>query len=74
MLRYAPGQDVPAQTFVSKVERLKLQILTGKDTQQTAQSIAEDVRLLPDYVFEDAHTRPPAELCLSPDLIDRQRD
>jgi type I restriction enzyme R subunit len=69
LLRYAPGQDVPAQTFVSKVERLKLQILTRKDPQPTAQSIAKDVRLLPNYVFEDESTRPPAELCLSPGLL-----
>jgi type I restriction enzyme, R subunit len=69
LLRFAPGMDVPAQTFISKVERLKLQILTGKDATQTAESIAEDASRLPNFVFEDAARKGPAEFCLTPDLL-----
>ncbi len=68
LLRYAPGVDVPAATFVSKVERLKLQILTGQDTRATAQSIAEDVSRLPKFVYEDAQRERAARLCLTPQL------
>ncbi|HLF91192.1 MAG TPA: type I restriction-modification enzyme R subunit C-terminal domain-containing protein, partial [Anaerolineales bacterium] len=56
-------------TFTSKVERLKLQILTGKDPKSTAQAIAEDVSRLPNFVFEDAARKGPAEFCLTPDLL-----
>jgi type I restriction enzyme R subunit len=69
LLRYAPGVDVQAQTFTSKVERLKLQILTGANPQHTAESIADDVSRLPDFVFEDSQRKDPAELCLSPELL-----
>jgi len=74
LLRYAPGTDVPAQTFTSKVERLKLQIVTGMKAQKTAQSIAEDVSRLPDFVFEDKKRKEPAELCLSPELLSASVD
>ncbi len=70
LLRYASGTDVQAATFTSKVERLKLKILEGKDPAATAQSIAEDVSRLPDFVYEDtpeAEKREAArDLCLSP--------
>jgi type I restriction enzyme R subunit len=69
LLRYAPGVDVPAQTFTSKVERLKLQIVIGENPQSTAQSIAEDVSKLPDFVYENHGRKEPAELCLTPDLL-----
>jgi type I restriction enzyme R subunit len=59
---------VQAATFTSKVERLKLQIVSGKDPVKTARSIAEDVSRLPDFVFQDAARREPAQLCLSPQL------
>ena len=48
-LRLVPGVDVPAATFISKVERLKLLKRTGKDTTQAMQSIAEDAAVLPDF-------------------------
>ncbi|MBN1304966.1 MAG: DEAD/DEAH box helicase family protein [Anaerolineales bacterium] len=69
LLRYAPAVDVPAQTFTSKVERLKLQIVTGTNPQKTAKSVAEDVSRLPNFVFEDSERKEPAELCLTPDLL-----
>ncbi|MBM4465730.1 MAG: DEAD/DEAH box helicase [Chloroflexi bacterium] len=68
LLRYAPGVDVQAATFTSKVERLKLQILTGKDPSATAQSIAEDVSRLPDFVYEDPQREASVWLCLTPQL------
>jgi len=68
LLRYAPGADVQAATFVSKVERLKLQALTGQDTRATAQSIAEDVARLPEFVYEEAGRGQAARLCLTPQL------
>ena len=66
LLRYAGEVDVQAWTFTSKVERLKLQILTGKSPSATAQSIVEDVSRLPDFVYEDPQCKPAVELCLSP--------
>ena len=68
LLRYAPGVDVQAATFVSKVERLKLQVLTGQDARATAQSIAEDVARLPAFVYEEAGRARAARLCLTPHL------
>ncbi len=68
LLRYVSGVEVQAATFTSKVERLKLQILSGQDPTPTAQSIAEDVSRLPDFVFQDPQRREPAQLCLSPKL------
>ncbi len=68
LLRYAPSVDVQAATFTSKVERLKLQILAGKDPSTTAQSIAEDVSRLPNFVYQDPRREPSARLCLTPRL------
>jgi type I restriction enzyme R subunit len=67
LLRYAPGGDVQAATFTSKVERLKLQILTGRDPSDTALSIADDVSRLPhDFVSSDPARESARNLCLSP--------
>ena len=52
LLRFAANVDVAAETFTHKVERLKLQILAGKPSPETLQSIAEDVSLLPDFVMK----------------------
>ncbi len=68
LLRYVAGVDVQATTFTGKVERLKLQILTDKDTAATALSIAEDVSRLPDFVYEDPQKASLARLCLSAQL------
>lgn len=68
LLCYVSGVDVAAATFTHKVERLKLQQVSGKDTSTLVQSIAEDVSRLPDFVFQDPQRRDPAQLCLSPHL------
>lgn len=68
LLRLASAVDVQAAAFTGKVERLKLQILTGQNPTATAQSIAEDVGRLPDFVFEDPLREPAARLCLTPGL------
>ncbi len=65
LLRYVPGVDVQAATFTNKVERLKWQIVTGKETQASLDSIADDVSRLPDFVFEDPQKADLAQLCLS---------
>jgi type I restriction enzyme R subunit len=69
LLRYAPSVDVQAATFVSKVERLKLQSLTGRTPTATAQSIAEDVSRLPDFVHEDPQRKAAIERCLPPQRL-----
>jgi len=69
LLRYVPGVDVDAATFTSKVERLKLQRITGKDTNATVQSIAEDVSRLPDFVFNDPQRGPITRLALAPEQM-----
>ena len=60
-----PDVDVEAATFTSKVERLKLQIVTGKDTSASAQSITEDASRLPPFVSNDPQCAPSIQLCLS---------
>jgi type I restriction enzyme, R subunit len=67
LLRFAAGTDVQAATFTSKVERLKLQILQGKDAAKSAQSVAEDVSRLPKFVYEAQPSRESLrDICLSP--------
>lgn len=56
LLRFVPKVDLAGATFTSKVERLKLQTLTGKNTQATAASIAEDVSRLPSFVYNDPNS------------------
>lgn len=68
LLRLASAVDVAAETFTSKMERLKLQILQKAPKPDLLQSIAEDVSLLPDFVQKDAATKAVCELCLSPNL------
>jgi type I restriction enzyme, R subunit len=70
LLRYAPGVDVEATTFAGKVERLKLQLVSGKDTTAAIQSIAEDASRLPNFVYEDPQQGPLARLCTSNDLAE----
>jgi type I restriction enzyme, R subunit len=56
LLRFAPGGDIAANTLVSKIERLKLQIKTGNQraASGTAESIAEDLSLIKDTVLDAA--------------------
>ena len=57
--RLAPDVDVAAETFTSKVERFKLQLRTNRDATTLAQSISEDVALLPDFVWQNRQLDPP---------------
>jgi type I restriction enzyme R subunit len=50
-LRYAPDVDVAAETFISKLERLKLMKRKGQDVSDLALSIAEDVKKLPENLL-----------------------
>ena len=68
LLRYAPGVDVQAETFTHKVERLKMQHLTGRDVSATLNAIREDVARLTDFVREDESHATLIDFCLSPDL------
>ncbi len=45
-LRYAPDVDIAAETFISKMERLKLMKRKGQDVADLAVSIAEDAHKL----------------------------
>ncbi len=69
LLRLVPGVDVAEATFTSKIERLKWQVRTGRDSTTTAQSIAEDVSLLPAFVHEDPQLQPSICHCLPADLV-----
>lgn len=51
LLRFAPGTNVQAATFTSKVERLKLQLATGHNAQPTIASIRSDADRLRDTVL-----------------------
>jgi len=68
LLRLASEVDVAAWTFASKMERLRLQLLTGKDEAASRQSIAEDVSRLPAFVHENPAVKPAIDLCLASDL------
>ncbi len=64
LLRFAANVDVAAETFTHKVERLKLQILSGQPSPQLLQAIAEDVSLLPE-IEQLVERFPSAKLALS---------
>jgi type I restriction enzyme R subunit len=64
LLRFAANVDVAAETFTHKVERLKLQILSGQPSPQLLQAIAEDVSLLPE-IEQLVERLPSAKLALS---------
>lgn len=68
LLRLAADVDVAAETFVSKIERLKLQLRKGTDPSAMRQSITEDVSCLPEFVLEDPQLGPLARHCL-PDAL-----
>jgi type I restriction enzyme R subunit len=53
LLRYVPRVDVQAETFISKVEQLKEQIVLDVDTAALAGSIVEDVSYLPKEALRD---------------------
>lgn len=60
---------MPAETFTHKVERLKLQLRTGKDPQNTVQSILEDVAHLPVFVLDDAPNQTALQRCKPEHLL-----
>jgi len=66
LLRYVPNVDVKAETFTSKVERLKLHIASGKETAATIRSIVEDVAYLPGEILQAPQRQESARLCRSP--------
>ncbi len=66
-LRYAADVDVAAETFISKIERLKLARRKGLNISELALSIAEDVNGLPENIL----TKKQVELrkqCTVPEL------
>ena len=69
LLRLVPGVDVAEATFISKVERLKWQLRTSRNPDETAQSIAEDASLLPDFVLQDGHLQEQVRLCTPAGLV-----
>ncbi|MCT7959078.1 DEAD/DEAH box helicase family protein [Laspinema sp. D1] len=68
LLRFVAGVDVAAATFTNKVERLKLEVVTGEVKAGTVEAIAEDVSYLPDFVYQDSQRRGSMDLCLSSKL------
>ncbi len=65
LMRHVPEVDVAAETFTSKIERLKYQMLTNAVKPETLESIVEDVKRLPQFVYEKETCKEPMELCLS---------
>ena len=63
LLRLAAEVDVAGWTFTSKMERLRLSLLTGKADGALHQSIAEDVTRLPTFVHEDPAIQPAISSC-----------
>jgi len=68
LLRFVAGTDVPAATFINKVERLKYEILTNAVKDSTLESIAEDVSRLPDFVLQDPQKQASVSTCMSVQL------
>ena len=66
-LRYAADVDVAAETFISKMERMKLARRTGKATSEIAQSLAEDVMRLSENIL-DKHQVDLRRRCIPPTL------
>jgi type I restriction enzyme, R subunit len=69
LLRFASEVDVAAETFTSKVERLRLQMLQRAPSSSTLESIMEDVSRLPQFVLENPAYAPSVKLCLSRQLL-----
>lgn len=65
LLRFVGDVDVAAETFTSKVERLRYQAINGRVSVELLQSIAEDVSLLPEYILKEAKYKTSVDLCLS---------
>ncbi|MBZ5686706.1 MAG: DEAD/DEAH box helicase family protein [Acidobacteriia bacterium] len=68
LLRFAADVDVAAETFTSKVERLRLRILTGGASPANLEAITEDVSRLPEFVLRNPSLEPSVKLCLSHQL------
>lgn len=66
LLRYVPAVNVEVTTFTHKIERLKLQLLMGKEAQANVASIAEDVSRFPNFIVQDKRYKPTVDLCLAP--------
>lgn len=69
LLRFASSGDVQAATFISKVERLKFQLLTGANAAATCESIADDASRLPDFVMDDPKVTEMVHLCANPNQL-----
>ena len=65
LLKFASDVDVAAETFTSKVERLKYQILTDKVSDATVEQIIEDISLLPPFVQENPDCKESIDLIAS---------
>ena len=80
LLRLAGGVDVSAETFISKVERLKWQLRTGRPAEGSVQSILEDVYSLPENLLSQAQAdlvrwcKPETLLEASADELNAMRD
>jgi type I restriction enzyme R subunit len=68
LLRFAASVDVATETFTSKVERLKLQILQGRPSPDLLESIVDDVSRLPEYVHQNAAKQAAIQTVLSESL------
>jgi len=63
LLRLASNVDVQAETFNHKIERLKLSLRFGRDSQGMVSSILEDVSRLPEFVLTDPSLQPALKEC-----------
>ncbi len=68
LMRHISDVDVAEATFTSKVERLKYQMFAKKIDPSLLESIAEDVKLLPQFVHEKSTCKAAIETCLSSQL------
>ena len=79
-LRYAADVDVSAETFINKMERLKLARRSGQEAHEIAQSIAEEVMRLSENILDKRQVAlrsksiPPSLETVSFDELDEIRD
>jgi len=69
LMRFVPDVSVETETFVHKVERLKIQILEGENARAAVETIREDIGRLPGNVYKNYPKREAAfKFALSSDL------
>lgn len=69
LLRYAANVDVAGATFTHRIERLKLNVREGRDSDALIVDIVEDVSKLPDTALEQPAAKEAVEFITAGNLV-----